>query len=329
MSNTELRSKMREQVTFSLILILSVTPLCGQLNLLTVREAESLIERIPAVLIAERNGGCPESSPMDWGEDRWWFRVREACGPRSGMLIGNYLVNRRTGTVTTTGDHAESLVTLELSALSTELARQARARALTDQEAACLARQAARALPGWSDNDAQISVTKVEDEKPYKVTFVVARLSASRPVKSTRLLSVDLGTTRVRDEQTGLDISSEHVGSLISTFTELRRPGFLSDEDTLAIALLIPSLAGRLKPGCRLTTGGAFRSQEAIIGLTCDGHQSDTVAVAVNIKTGTTVDANTRKVLDSVESLRLADQLLNRNLRVQSETKEQISAVCR
>src|ERR1017187_10916172 len=99
---------------------------------------------------------------------------------------------------------------------------------------------------------------------------------------------------------------SERLGLLTSKIVDLRAPVWLSDEDAISIVLLIPSVASRLRDDCKLSTGGAFRSNQALVGLSCEGQSGDGPTVAVNLQTGVATDADTEKVLESTEATRLA-----------------------
>lgn len=74
----------------------------AQLDLLTLREALSLVERVPEVSEAQKKRECPSASGGSTlaGPDDAGIQVRRECGPNGGQLINNYLVNRRTGAVT-------------------------------------------------------------------------------------------------------------------------------------------------------------------------------------------------------------------------------------
>ena len=77
----------------------------AQLDLLTLREAESLVELIPDVVSAQKKGECPDLSPMYEERAQQSFQVRRECGPEAGTLIFHYTVNRRDGNVTLWGDN--------------------------------------------------------------------------------------------------------------------------------------------------------------------------------------------------------------------------------
>lgn len=319
-----------QAVLFSLSLaLLFAGVLEAQLDLLTLREAESLVERIPEVVAAEKSGGCPSASPGYWSAEELAFQVRFSCGPNSGMLLNDYNVDRRTGEVTLFGDDPRPVASPEGKALADRLVRQARARALSGAEAGCLAREAANGVPGWKDAKASITVKPfpVPLKVPGALYFMAGRSDTDRPIESGRMLTVDLSTARVRNDYTGQDIISEGLGRLASKIVALRAPRLLSDEDALSIALLIPSVAARLKPGCLLKNGGVSRSREAIIGLECEGRDVGQ-AISVDLLTGQAKEANSGKILESSKAKEAARSLLDKFDEQQSQLRKEVDAAC-
>ena len=93
-----------------------VTMACikAQIDILTVREAESVVERVPDVVAATNKGECPLLSATYAGDEQVDFQVRRSCGSNIGTLINNYTVNRRTGLVKLWGDdHKQSPTSLD------------------------------------------------------------------------------------------------------------------------------------------------------------------------------------------------------------------------
>jgi hypothetical protein len=303
-------------------------PLCAQLDLLTLREAESIVERVPAVVDAKKAAACPQLSAT-FQDDHIWFQVRSSCGPTGGMLIGNYDLNRRTGDVALWGDNPLPVADAAGKDLASRLARQAQGRILSASEAKCLALEAARALPGWSGTGSSVTVKPFGKIEHGAMRFTAQHSSPPHPATSGRMLTVNLATVRVRDDEVGRDVMSESLGLLTSKIVDLRTPLWLSDEDAISIALIIPSVVSRIRDGCKLSTGGAFRSNQALVGLSCEGQSGDAPTVAINLQTGVATDADTEKVLESPEAARLARQLLDEKQRRRSELQEEISTSCR
>src|SRR2546423_5409860 len=106
---------------------LAISALHAQLDLLTLSEAERIVEKIPAVVDAQRKGECPDLSASYQGE-HLWFGVRSSCGPSAGMLIDRYDLNRRTGEVTLWGDDPRPVADVVGKELASRLVRQAQRR---------------------------------------------------------------------------------------------------------------------------------------------------------------------------------------------------------
>jgi hypothetical protein len=311
------------------ITVVWAAPLYAQLDLLTVREAESIIERIPGVVEAKERGQCPQSSATYQEMAHFSFQVRSSCGSSGGMLIGNYDLNRRTGAVTLWGDNPLPVADVAGKELAASLVRQAQGRILSTNEARCLALEAARALPGWSADDSSVTVKPFGKAERGAMRFTAQHSIGARPATSGRMLTVNLATARIRDDQVGMDVMSESLGSLTSKIVELRKPLWLSDEDAVSIVSIIPTVASRLRDGCKLATGGAFRSTEAIVGLSCEGQNADGGSVAVNLQTGAVTDADTGKVLESSEGARITRRLIDSIQQRRSELQAEISSACR
>src|SRR5258708_34834662 len=127
--------------------------LVAQLDLMTFREAESIVERVPDVVAARKEGRSTLLSGAYDGEaDEVSFWVRGGCGPTRGQLIENYKVNRWTGTVTLWGDNPLPVADEEGKLFAERLMLQVHSRILSADEAKCLALEAAKALPGWRSN---------------------------------------------------------------------------------------------------------------------------------------------------------------------------------
>jgi hypothetical protein len=315
-------------MTAVLFAVVWTGPLYAQLDLLTLREAESIVERVPAVVDSKKAAACPQLSAT-FQDEHIWFQARSSCGPTGGMLIGNYDLNRRTGDVTLWGDNPLPVADAAGKDLASRLARQAQGRILSASEAQCLVLEAARALPGWSATGSSVTVKPSGKIEHGLMRFTAQHSSPSHPATSGRTLTVNLSTVRVRDDEVGSDVMSERLGLLTSKIVDLRAPVWLSDEDAISIVSLIPSVASRLRDGCKLSTGGAFRSNQALVGLSCEGQSGVAPTVAINLQTGVATDADTEKVLESPDAARLVRQLLEEKQRRRSELQEEISTSCR
>lgn len=310
----------------------------AQLNVLTLREAESLIELVPDVVASQQRGECPNISPGYTEGMEVDFRVRTTCGTGSGMLIGAYTVNRWTGAVRTWGDNSQSVADNRGSVVAAQLAQQARKRILSPSEAQCLALTAAHALPGWGAGEAVISVNPFSkagtpsakaEAREGIMHFTASLISSTRPVHSGRMMTVFLADARVRDEETGVDVMSAAVGDLSAKLLELRAPVWLSDEDAASVAMTVPRVSTNLREGCKLDTGGAFYSHETLLGVSCKDSSVRESGVLVNLETGAVTDPDTRKSLETDQTQRIARELLSDSQKRRAELQKAVELVCR
>jgi len=81
----------------ALALFLSTLILNGRC--LTIKEAERLVTNVPDALAIKRHGGCPTPDYQGMGPNLALVQLRNTC-PRSGSgLIGNYVVDLRSGRI--------------------------------------------------------------------------------------------------------------------------------------------------------------------------------------------------------------------------------------
>jgi len=319
---------MNRLLTLLIHLSLIAGSLPAQVDLLTLRDSESIVERVPAVAAARRQGECPQLSGTYLEADDLLIQARRGCGPDGGTLINNYSVNRRTGAVTLSGDNPLRVSDRAGEAFARQLVAQARTRVLSNDEARCVALEAAKALPGWGDADAAVSVEMLGKVERGQLHFSAKRRSLTRPADSGQSLSVDLGLASIRDDETGWNLFSGSLGALRAKMLALREPPWLTDEDAISIVQQIPAVASGAR-GCRLWAGGAFWSDEVQVGLSCEGKQAvGRTVVAVNLRTGQTNDADTGKTLESAESIRVARELLAERERRKLDLQKEVNAAC-
>ncbi len=318
-----------------LILTCSIGSAHAQLNQLTLREAESLVELVPDVSASMKRGECPQISPGYADGFQLEFRVRTTCGSGSGMLIGAYTVNRRTGSVESWGDNPHSVADSRGETVASSLISEARRRILSASEARCLAGTAAGSLPGWDAADATISVQPFseagspsarEEARENLMRFSATRVS--RSIETRRILTVNLAGAVVRDEETGKSLMSASVGSLTAALLALRAPVSLTDEEAALIAAATPPISNQLKDTCRLVTGGAFYSRSALVSLSCKASLATNSSVLVNLETGMLTDAATGTSLDSSGSLQLAASLLSDAKKRRVESQKIVEEAC-
>jgi hypothetical protein len=321
---------MRRKAGFLLQAVLLTGSASAQMDMLTLREAESIVARIPEVAAAHMAGSCPALSPEYSRADQLDFQVRLNCGPRAGALLNNYTVSRRTGAVRLWGDAPLGVADRAGEEFAGRLVNQARGRILSPKEASCVALTAAKSLTDWGTANATISVEQSGTAQDGRLDFVATLRWLDRAAEAGRLLSVSLSTARVRDNQTGLDLASESLGALISKIGAVRSPGWLTAEDAISVASQIPALASRAHGECRLWSGGAFWPDETQVSVSCGGRMvEDAPVIGVNIETGQTTNVRTGEAIESPEVLRVARELLALRERRKATLHEEIETLCR
>ncbi len=318
---------MNKRAVVSLIWCVFCEPVWAQLDLLTLREAEAIVEKIPEIATARLKGQCPQLSATYSGAVELSIQARVGCGPTGGMLINNYTVDRRTGTVATWGDNPKPVLNPDGELLARQLVQQARARILSLDESRCLALRAAKSLPGWSDNGSVVSVRPFGRNGRIEVQFTAEQRSTAHAEETGRLLTINRSTVQVRDDETGMNLMSAGVGELIAKLMVLRTPPWLTDEDAVLIALQVPAVAARVPDKCRLYAGGAFNSDEVEAGATCDGRPVGG-AITINLRTGEVRDAESQKTMASPKSEQLTHQILDDESKRRSELLKEVEAVC-
>lgn len=298
----------------------------AQLNVLTLRESESILERVPDIAAAQKKGLCPIFSPAYDTPAELAFQVRSSCGADRGMLVDNYVVNRRTGDVTSWEDDRKPLA----STFAKQLIAKARQRIVSAGEAKCLALEAAKGLSSWNEPDAIVSVAAFGKVNTFEgaMQFTASRSSRTRPTETGRMLTVDLGRAQVRDDETGLNIMSSGLGSLTSKLLELRNPLWLNDEDAISIALLLPDVAQNLRTGCKVEGGGAETSTRVVFAVHCAGRNVEGTTVAIDLRTGEATNLDSGKPLQSPEATSLAQERLARIMTRSTELKKEVASAC-
>jgi hypothetical protein len=302
--------------------------LVAQLDFLTYREAEAVIEHVPDVAAARNAGGCPIQSGTYEGMEDLIFRVRYGCGSWRGQLIGVYDVNRRTGDVATWGDNPSPIEDRQLRQFSNNLISQVQQRRLSMDEANCLALEAGRDLCAFCSQLPSVSVP-TNSPRYRSVRFTIGCRSSTYPIQCARTLTVNLGTARVRDDETGQDLISERLGAVTSKMINLRFQHSLTDTDALLIALRVPVFMADVGPGCGLYTAGPFRPREIEVAVECGGKQkAGARALIVNTDTGQTSEAETGDPLESQESVQLARQILHEKEQMRLTLRKEIVGAC-
>lgn len=66
---------------------------------LTRSEAETLIRNMPEFVRAKSEGRCPEYFVADLGENALQFQLRNMCTASASGMMGNYVIDLRTGEI--------------------------------------------------------------------------------------------------------------------------------------------------------------------------------------------------------------------------------------
>lgn len=310
----------------------------AQMNVLTTREAERILDLVPAIAESNARGRCPSYDVFD--ESPIWLsiQVREAC-PSPGFasnLLGNYVINRTTGAVAQ-GLDADSLgpriSTPEITSRTNDLVGRARARVLNAKEGECLALEAARSEIGVSEPAGIFSASKLTEARG-EFRFSVEHRIPKTPAAAVRLFTIRSDTAGVRDNITGDQVLSPGLALLTSRIVSARESSDLSVDDALTIALRVPSLAGSVANGCsELVSSGDGTSDEIYISLRtwCPGARNDMTSTiaGVNVQSGRVTDPKNHKSLDSPESENIARQILKRRQEKLDQDKSAVAAVCK
>jgi len=255
--------------------------------------------------------------------------VHAACRTSfASSLLDRYVVNRRTGAVATWGDNPLSVGDHASDVLAHELVNQARSRILALAECRCLALEAARALPGWTDVNGSVDVEPSAVTGVPETIFHVIHKSATRPGETRAALYVDPRTGHVRDHRSGTEVMSARVGDLLGKLIALRTPPFLSDQDALSIALSVPTIAEvARRQNCSLILGEGYVPEEVSVTPACGGRYTEP-GLVVNLRDGRVSDADTGKVLNVPKVLVLANRLVGAAQEARAHLREQVATKC-
>jgi hypothetical protein len=215
-----------------------------------------------------------------------------------------------------------------MMALARRLVVQARARALSQEEAACVARQAAR--DEWGP-DVPSSVVRNDPPGGPEILFVARHALVATGATAEWNVSVDTSSPAVL-EVNGRTIDSTGVAALLSRMRAVRASPSLSGAEALAVAVRVPSIVARISAKCSLLSADFGTANRRFISLedTCKEHPRELQVVgAVNVRTGAVTDPRTQKALDTPESVHLARELLHRAEARRAEVMAEIDRACR
>jgi hypothetical protein len=157
----------------------------AQIGLLTLGESEEILETLPQFRASEARGECPAFDILDRDTSRRFsLQVRGFCPPAGfagSTTVGNFVVDRSTGAVAGWASGQPVSEPPAMKALATALVAQAVARVLSEREAQCLAREAARGEVGPGE---LLSVTRGAGTTDHELEFV-ARYRIVEPAVAT------------------------------------------------------------------------------------------------------------------------------------------------
>jgi hypothetical protein len=252
--------------------------------------------------------------------------VRAACG----SFHDRYVVDRRTGIVTTWGDNPQRAGGPASTSLAEKLLTVARTRVLSLRESRCLALEAARSLPGWEGADGSTTIQQ-QGAPPFspETYFQLRRKSLDPPVEAVALLYVNPRTGHVQDGGSATEVVSPGLGELLAKMIALKFPPLLNNQNALLIALRVPALAAVLqRKGCSLIVNSELTPEVAIIAPACDGRYLDGPKIAVDLRDGLVSDADTKKPIDAQQADLLAKNLVSTVLKTRLRLQEEVDAKC-
>ncbi len=301
----------------------------AQLDLLTPGEASRIVMQIPRVKEAVEQLKCPMLTEASIADPRDPIRVDVAVRASCSSFHDRYVVDRRTGTVTTWGDNPSAVGSRTSEVFARQLVTEAKARLLSMQESRCLALTAARSLPGWSEPGGSITFSSWTAPGSPATLFQLRHHSPKPRAETAVLLFVDPTTGHVRNEGSGEEIASSGLGALLAKVIALKYTPLLTDRDALSIALEVPALVAALRNrNCSVTVSSALTPEQTSIIPACKGRYVDGAGVLVDLRNGVVSDAETGKAIDSPEVLGLARRHVAALLSARTRLRVQIDSDC-
>ena len=306
----------------------------AQLDLLTVREAEQIVEAIPEVAAANRMGACPMLVVQNWGSAEYWVSVRRGCGLHAGQMVSVYTIDRWSGQarVGDTGPLASS--TPEFQFVVDDTVRSARKRKLTIGEASCLARTAMSSALDAERFSLKIVLEPAIDDGDRIVRYTpLAYVDEHTSILSDEI-TVDLRSGRVVDATWGTELDGPSLAALRAAILQSRHSDGLSEMDALLLARTVKSVRSAMENPCVKTSAvDSWRSQEIVIGFTlhshCEGQAVDIgTPILVNRNTGEVSDGATGRLLSATDTRILFEQMKTRMAEQAAARRKEISERC-
>ena len=311
--------------------ILATSSLWGQLDLLTPREVVSIVEQLPPVAEAGRRPQCPVHTEVSAADPRQPaivdVEVRSDCG--SGRFHERYVVDRRTGVVTTWGDSPSVVGGRASETLATQFVTLAKGRRLSPEERRCLAVEGARGLPGWGGMSASISVEPPAAKGVPESLFWLRRTSSDLKTETAVQFYVDPSTGHVLIGGSLGEVMSAGLEELLAKLVALRSPPVLSDQEALSIAAKVPALAVVLqRDNCSLKVSSMLTPDQVQVAPACDHHYLSGGGVVVNLLSGGVSNPDTGRMIDSPEIALAAKAFLAATGAERQRIEGEVTAKC-
>jgi hypothetical protein len=248
------------------------------------------------------------------------------------MVIGNFLIDRSSGAVETSGSGVSGEAISEpqeMKALARALVARAKFRVLSGEEAECLVRQT------FSDSVSShgpLLINRVPTGPDEMSVFVsVYRLSESTLATEWHL-AVDTSSIAVLESPNGPAIHSPGLDELLSRMRMVRRSPSLSTLEAIEVAVQVPSVLARTSAKCSKLSADEFGTAHdrfVVVEDTCESYPREfRVLAAVDVLNGTVKDPRTRKILDTPGSIALARKFLRAASERQAAATREVDATC-
>ncbi len=325
----------RMRLPMSLTLLLRVVASCSAqaVDVLTPREAEEVLETLPAFREAQGRGECPGLELLGPPTPRTVaLQIRGFClqsTPNGSGLIGNFEVDRTNGQVDTWATHERLPMTTETRALARSAVADARSRRLSASDAECVARQAARGSGGGAR---LTSLVPEGQRRDGQLAYLASYALPEEGISGTMSILVDRGSLQVSGPL-GRPLESAETSALLSAIRTSSEPVLISDTDAITLALKIPSVLARVRGMCgpRLNAEfGTANTRLIAAEETCDPYPRTLRIIAVvNILNGTVEDPQGLRPSDAAQSLGAAHDLLERARAARAAAGAEVARICR
>jgi hypothetical protein len=282
--------------------ILCVAPLAICQVRLSVEDARTLLEHLPAVAEARRIGRCPALELESLTENRITFVARELCVSESSGLIGRFTVDRFTGQIREPASGEQNQRGRELKAVLDDLRRLRQRQQLTEADILCLAKHLSavrlldqeggcpslKALPG-QDADAELVLS--------------VRCREDHVMAPVQVIRIDRGTGLAKAGETGepLDLADPNLRSTLVAARALPRLTLGEARDLVGHTDAVTSISAnrrcyQLRPDPNSVGGHQYSFW---LNAGCDPYWSRAEQLLVDFYTGEVRSGSSGRVLDS------------------------------